>query len=32
LFNLGIFVAVFWLFFRFTHVIEVRLAAWAKKK
>ena len=31
LFNLGIFVAVFWLFFRFTHVIEVRLAAWAKK-
>ena len=28
-FDLGVFAAVFWLFFRFTHVLEVRLAALA---
>jgi small-conductance mechanosensitive channel len=31
LFDLGVFVAVFWLFFRFTHVLEARLEIWAKK-
>jgi small-conductance mechanosensitive channel len=31
LFDLGVFVVVFWLFFRFTHVLEARLAAWAAK-
>ncbi len=31
LFDLGAFVAVFWLFFRFTHVLEARLEIWAKK-
>lgn len=27
--DIGVFVAVFWLFFRFTRVLERRLAAWA---
>jgi small-conductance mechanosensitive channel len=27
LFDLGVFTTVFWLFFRFTHVVEARLAA-----
>ena len=27
LFDLGVFTALFWLFFRFTHVVEARLAA-----
>jgi small-conductance mechanosensitive channel len=31
LFDLGVFVAVFWLFFRLTHVLEARLEIWAKK-
>jgi small-conductance mechanosensitive channel len=31
LFDLGVFAAVFWLFFRFTHVLEMRLAALAKR-
>ncbi len=31
LFDFGVFVAVFWLFFRFTHVLETRLEIWAKK-
>ena len=31
LFDLGVFVAVFWLFFRFTHVLEARLEIWAKR-
>lgn len=30
LFELGLFVAIFWVFFRFTRVLEARLAAWAK--
>ena len=31
LFDLGVFVAVFWLFFRFTKVLEARLEIWAKR-
>jgi small-conductance mechanosensitive channel len=31
LFDLGMFVAVFWLFFRFTHLLEARLEIWAKR-
>ena len=31
LFDLGVFAVLFWLFFRFTHVLEARLAAWAAK-
>ncbi len=31
LFDLGVFAVVFWLFFRFTHVLETRLAALAAK-
>lgn len=31
LFDLGVFAVLFWLFFRFTHVIEARLAQWAAK-
>ena len=31
LFDLGVFAALFWLFFRFTHVLESRLAEWAAK-
>ena len=31
LFDLGVFAVSFWLFFRFTRVIEARLAAWAAK-
>jgi small-conductance mechanosensitive channel len=31
LFNLCVFAVLFWLFFRFTHVLEARLAAWAAK-
>jgi small-conductance mechanosensitive channel len=31
LFDLGVFAVLFWLFFRFTHVVETRLAAWAAK-
>ena len=31
LFDLGVFAVVFWLFFRFTHVLEARLAALAAK-
>lgn len=31
LFGLGVFVVLFWLFFRFTHVLEARLLAWAAK-
>jgi small-conductance mechanosensitive channel len=30
-FDLGVFAVVFWLFFRFTRVLEARLAAWAAK-
>lgn len=30
LFDLGIFLVIFWMFFRFTRVLEVRLAMWAK--
>jgi small-conductance mechanosensitive channel len=30
-FGLGVFAVVFWLFFRFTHVLEARLAALAAK-
>jgi len=29
--DLGAFAALFWLFFRFTHVLEAHLAAWAAK-
>lgn len=29
LFDLGVFAVLFWLFFRFTHVLEARLAVWA---
>ena len=31
LFDLGVFAAVFWLFFRFTHVLEARLRTWTSK-
>ena len=31
LFDLGVFAVLFWLFFRFTHVLEARLALWAAK-
>jgi small-conductance mechanosensitive channel len=31
LFDLGVFAVVFWLFFRFTRVLEARLAIWASK-
>ncbi|HEX5399677.1 MAG TPA: mechanosensitive ion channel domain-containing protein [Verrucomicrobiae bacterium] len=31
LFDLGIFAAVLWLFFRFTHVLEARLRTWTSK-
>ncbi len=31
LFDLGVFAVLFWLFFRFTHVIEARLSLWASK-
>ena len=31
MFDLGVFAVVFWLFFRFTRVLEARLAAWAAK-
>jgi small-conductance mechanosensitive channel len=31
LFDLGVFAVLFWLFFRFTHVLEARLADWAAK-
>lgn len=31
LFDLGVFAVLFWLFFRFTHVLEARLAAWAER-
>jgi len=31
LFDVGVFVVLFWLFFRLTRVIEVRLKAWAGK-
>ena len=31
LFDVGVFVVLFWLFFKFTHVIEARLKAWAGK-
>jgi small-conductance mechanosensitive channel len=31
LFDLGVFAVVFWLFFRFTHVLEAQLAVWASK-
>lgn len=30
-FDLGVFAVLFWLFFRFTHVLEARLVAWAAK-
>ncbi len=30
-FDLGVFAILFWLFFRFTHVLEARLAIWAAK-
>ncbi len=30
LFDVGVFVVVFWVFFRFTHVLEARLGRWAK--
>ena len=30
LFGLGLFIVVFWLFFRFTRVLEARLGSWAK--
>jgi small-conductance mechanosensitive channel len=30
LFNAGFFIVLFWIFFRFTHVLERRLTAWAK--
>jgi small-conductance mechanosensitive channel len=28
-FDLGVFAALFWLFFRFTHVLEARLLSWS---
>jgi small-conductance mechanosensitive channel len=31
LFDLGVFAVVFWLFFRFTHVLQAQLAVWASK-
>lgn len=31
LFDVGIFVVIFWLFFKFTRVLEARLAAWARR-
>jgi small-conductance mechanosensitive channel len=31
LFDLGVFAVLFWLFFRFTYVLEAHLAAWAAK-
>jgi small-conductance mechanosensitive channel len=31
LFDLGVFAVLFWLFFRFTRVLETRLALWASK-
>jgi small-conductance mechanosensitive channel len=31
LFGLGLFVVLFWLFVRFTRVLEARLGAWARK-
>lgn len=31
LFDLGVFAVLFWVFFRFTHVLEARLAEWATK-
>lgn len=31
LFDLGVFAVVFWLFFRFTHVLEAQLAVWTAK-
>ena len=31
LFDLGVFAVLFWLFFRFTRVLEARLALWASK-
>lgn len=30
-FDLGVFAILFWLFFRFTHVLEVQLANWTEK-
>ncbi|MGH8326865.1 MAG: mechanosensitive ion channel family protein, partial [Steroidobacteraceae bacterium] len=30
-FDLGVFVVIFWLFFRFTRVIDVRLELWASR-
>ncbi len=30
-FDLGVFAVFFWLFFRFTHVLEAHLAAWAAR-
>jgi small-conductance mechanosensitive channel len=29
--NLGLFAILFWLFFRFTHVLEARLSLWASR-
>ena len=31
LFDLSVFLLLFWLFFRFTHVLEARMSAWASK-
>jgi small-conductance mechanosensitive channel len=31
LFHLGVFAVLFWLFFRFTHVLEARLKLWASR-
>jgi small-conductance mechanosensitive channel len=31
LFDVGVFVVLFWLLFKFTHVLEARLKAWAGK-
>lgn len=31
IFDLGVFAVLFWLFFRFTHVLEVQLAHWTAK-
>jgi small-conductance mechanosensitive channel len=30
-FSIAVFLALFWLFFRFTHVLEARLTVWAAK-
>jgi len=30
-FDLGVFAVLFWLFFRFTHVLEIQLAHWTAK-